>query len=225
MIATTEDITRTPIGATAFASRVYAGALERLYEDASESFASPTAVMVDSEHAPGRDRRTPAATVADPEVIAALADAPEMRAVEELRIWLHLSYEDVARASGLSGPSLLYHWRQRYRTGTPVRPRASTVERLWRVHAVVRAVAEALQGAEQSYAVRLWVRRPEAGITPLELLLSGRVDEVERRASHLLFGSAARSAPPWRVAAVDPDADLAPVDTPPAPTYDDTDFA
>lgn len=216
------DITSTPVEATA--SRVYAGALGRLYEGAAASFARPTTAVIDIHHpAPGA-RRTPAATVVDPEIIADLADAPELRAIEELRVWLHLTYEDVARAAGLRSASLLHHWRQRYRTGSPVRPRAGTVEQLWRVHALVRAMAEALEGADHGYAVGLWVRRAEAGVTPLEMLLAGRVEEVERRARRLLFDPSARSAPPWRVAAVEPDDDLGPVDAPPTREYRDSDF-
>ncbi len=220
---TTADITSTPVEATT--SRAYAGVLGRLYEGAAASFAQPTAAVVDKDHAAPASRRTASATVADPEVIADLADAPELRAIEELRAWLHLSYDDLARVAGLSGASLLHHWRQRYRTGSPVRPRAATVEQLWRVHALVRAVAEALEGADHGYAVRLWVRHAEAGATPLELLLAGRVDEVERRARRLLFDTGARSVPPWRVAAVESDDDLMPVAAPPAREYRDSDFA
>jgi len=221
MIATA-DITNSPVEATA--SRAYADVLGRLYGSAAASFARPTVAIVDSEYAPRDARRTPASTVADPEVIADLADAPELRAIEELRAWLYLSYEDVARVAGLSA-SLLHHWRKRYRTGHPVRPRASTVEQLWRVHSLVRAVAEALQGADQGYAVGLWVRRPETGVTPLELLLTGRVDETEQRARRLLFDANTRSAPPWRLAAVEPDGDLAVVDAPASRQYQDSDFA
>lgn len=223
MIATA-DIAGAPVGATA--SRAYRVALHRLYEDASTSFARRTPAVVEGQMpSSGGAARTGVATVADPEVIADLGDAPELRAIAELRAWLHLSYEDVARVAGLSGPSLLHHWRQRYRTGSPVRPRAATVEQLWRVHAVVRAVAEALEGADQGYAVRLWMRRPDGGIAPLELLLAGRVDEVEQRASRLLFESGVRATPPWRVARVESDDDLTPVDTQPAPEHEDTDFA
>lgn len=222
MIATA-DITSTPVAATA--SRAYAGVLGRLYEGAAASFARPTTAVVDREHVTPGFRRTASTTVADPEVLADLADAPELRAIEELRAWLHLSYADLARAAGLSGASLLHHWRQRYRTGSPVRPRAATVEQLWRVHALIRAVAEALEGADQGYAVRLWVRRAEDGATPLALLLAGRVGEVERRARRLLFDSDARTAPHWRVAAVEPDDDLAPVEAPSARDYKDSDFA
>jgi AcrR family transcriptional regulator len=218
----TADITSTPVEATP--PRAYAGALGRLYEGAAESFAHPTAAVVDRSHASHGPPGTRAATVADPEVIADLADAPELRAIEELRAWLRLSYEDVARAAGLSGASLLHHWRQRYRTGSPVRPRAATVEQLWRVHALIRAVAEALEGADQSYAVGLWARRPEDGVTPLELLLAGSVDEVERRAARLLFDRGARPAPYSRVAAAESDDELGPVDAPPAPEYQDSDF-
>lgn len=218
----TADITGAPTEATP--SRAYAGALGRLYESAAESFAHPTSAIGARDHGSHETPGTRAATVADPEVIAALADAPELRAIEELRAWLRLSYEDVARVAGLSGPSLLHHWRQRYRTGSPVRPRASTVEQLWRRHALVRAVAEAIEGADQSYAVGLWFRRPEDGVTSLELLSAGRVDEVEHRAARLLFDSGARPLPSSRVAALEPDNELGPVDAPPAPQYQDSDF-
>ncbi len=219
-MTTTADIA-SPAEATA--SRAYADTLERLYTNIAASFAQPTRAGTDTGQA--IDRRTAAATVADPEVIADLADAPELRAVEELRAWLHLTYDDVARAAGLSGPSLLHHWRQRYRTGSPVRPRASTVEHLWRVHALVRAVAEALEGGGQGYAARLWFRRADGGVSPLGLLFTGDVDEVERRAARLLFDPAARATPPWRTAALEHDADLEPAPAPPAPQYQDSDFA
>jgi hypothetical protein len=127
--------------------------------------------------------------------------------------------------AGLSGPSLLHHWRQRHRTGSPVRPRASTVERLWRVHALVRATAEALEGAGHANATRLWFRRPEAGVSALELLLAGDVDGVERRSAPLLFDPAARAAAPWRTAALEHEVDLEPVAAPPALHYEDSDFA
>lgn len=219
----TADIATTPVEATA--SRAYADTLERLYAGAAASFAQPTRAAAGADREQATGRRTAAATVADPEVIADLADAPELRAVEELRAWLHLTYDDVTRAAGLSGPSLLHHWRQRHRTGSPVRPRASTVERLWRVHALVRAIAEALEGAGHANATRLWFRRREAGITPLELLLAGDVDELERRAARLLFDSAVRITPPWRTAGVEHDADLEAAPAPPPPQYEDSDFA
>lgn len=217
------DITSTPIGATG--SRAYASAIGRLYDGAAAAFADPTGGG-SIQRVPGDARRTPPSTLADPEVIADLADAPELRAIEELRTWLHLSYEDVAIAAGLSGASVLHHWRQRYRTGSPVRPRAATVEPLWRVHALVRAVAEALEGADQSYAVGLWVRdADDAGVTPLAQLLTGRVDEVQRRARKLLVDSNAQSTPPWRAAGLEPDDELTAVATPPTRAYQDSDFA
>jgi AcrR family transcriptional regulator len=221
----TADIINTPGEATA--SRAYAEAIEHLYAIAAASFARPTEVPSGTlAAARGAVRRgTAAATVADPAITAELVDAPELRAIEELRAWLHLSYDDVARAVGLSGPSLLHHWRQRQRTGSPVRPRAATVERLWRVHVLVRALAEAMEGAAQGNATRLWFRRAVAGVTPLELLLAGDVDEVERRARGLLFDSSARTTPVWQLAVLEQDDELEPAAAPPAPTYEDSDFA
>lgn len=224
MIATV-DIAGTPVDATA--SRAYASAVERLYADAAASFAAGTEVVTDAASNDQRTagHRTSAASVADPEVIADLADAPELRAAEELRAWLHLSYDDVARVAGLSGRSVLHHWRQRHRTGTAVRPRASTIERLWRVHALVRAIAETLEGAAQNNATRLWFRRAEAGITPLELLAAGDVEEVERRARRLLMDSKARVTPSWRLVGLEGRDEPEPTTAPPKLDFQDSDFA
>jgi transposase-like protein len=221
----TADLISTPGDVTT--SRAYAEAIERLYADAAASFARPTEAPSDTPQAAplSAGRGTAATTVVDPEVIADLANAPELRAIEELRAWLHLTYDDVARAVGLSSPSLLHHWRQRQRTGSPVRPRAATVERLWRVHALVGALAEAMEGPAQSNATRLWFRRAVAGVTPLELLLAGDVDEVERRARTLLLDSSARATPLWQVAVLEQEDDLEPAPAPPSPTYEDSDFA
>ena len=220
----TADIIGTPRDVTA--SHAYAETIEHMYATAAASFARPTDVPSDMAAAAlgAAGSGTAAATVADPAISAELADAPEVRAIEELRAWLHLTYDDVARAVGLSGPSLLYHWRQRQRTGSPVRPRAATVERLWRVHALVRALAEAMEGAAQGNATRLWFRRAVAGVTPLELLLAGDVDEVERRARGLLFDLSGRSTPLWQLAVLEQDDELEPAPAPPSPTYEDSDF-
>lgn len=221
----TAEIIGTPSGATA--SRAYAEAIEHLYTIAAASFARPTEVPGDvSAAAPSStSSAADAATVADPTLTAGLADAPELRAIEELRSWLHLTYDDVARVVGLSGPSLLHHWRQRQRTGSPVRPRAATVEQLWRVHAMVRALAEAMEGADRGNATRLWFRRAVAGVTPLELLVAGDVDEVERRARQLLMDSSARTTPLWQLGVLEQDDELEPASAPPAPAYKDSDFA
>jgi hypothetical protein len=221
----TADIISAPGEATP--SCAYAEAIEHLYATSAASFARPTEPASDTPGAAddASRRSTAAATVADPAIAAELADAPELRAIEELRAWLHLTYDDVARATGLSGPSLLHHWRQRQRTGSPVRPRAATVEQLWRVHALVRALAEAMEGADQSNATRLWFRRAVAGVTPLELLLAGDVDEVERRARELLLDSSARATPMWQRAVLERNDELKSAPAPPAPTYEDSDFA
>lgn len=218
----TADIVSSPREATT--SQAYAGTLDHLYQRAAASFAVSTPSNKEQKSLQRYpDQRTPVSTVADPEVIAELADAPELRAIEELRSWLQLSYQDVAVVAGLKSASLLHHWRQRYKTGNPVRTRASTVEQLWRVHSLVRAVAEALEGAGQSYAVQLWSRRREAGITPLELLLRGEVDDVEQRARQLLFDHRTRPIPPSRRAALEPSEELQTVKRR-AATYEDSDF-
>jgi len=200
--------------------------MERLYGSSVSAFAVPTQSVVprgDQVDASARHAgRTEAVSVADPALLAELADAPELQAIEQLRAWLRLTYDDVARVAGLSGPSLLHHWRKRQRTGLPVRPRASSVEHLWRVHALVHAVAEALEAAGHVRAVQLWARRGVEGTTPLELLLAGRVDEVERHARGLLFGQSARPTSSWRLAGLEDDAELE--RSQPLVEYQDSDF-
>lgn len=221
----TLDIIGTP--ETATASRAHAETLERFYTDAATSFAQPTGASfpagATARAAVGQ--RTASEMVADPELLADLADAPELRAVEELRSWLHLTYEDVARVSGLSGPSLLHYWRQRHRTGSPVRPRAATVEQLWRVHALVRAIAETLQGAEHTNATRLWFRNSASGAVPLELLYAGDIDGVERLARPLLFDTAPHAVPAWRRAVLEDASEPEPPAAVPTVAYEDEDFA
>jgi DNA-binding transcriptional regulator YiaG len=167
--------------------------------------------------------RTLSSTAADPEVIASTADAPALRALEQLRAWLNVSYEQLAQVTGLS-VSVIHHWRRRHREHQPVRPRASSVERLWRVHAALRSVAEALDGNDPGYGVQLWARSTQNGASPLELLASGSVDEVERLAGSLLFDQTARPTESWRRLAPDveivpePDETAVPID------YGEADF-
>ncbi len=218
----TADIASAPNEATP--SQAYAETLDHLYKRAAETFAASTTSSYTSEAPEYRPDRTALTTIADPEVIADFADAPELRAVEELRTWLRLPYREVALVAGLSSPSLLHHWRQRHRTGSPVRTRASTVERLWRVHSLVRAVAEALQGADQSYAVQLWVRQEHDGVTPLELLLRGRLDEVELLARSLLFDHRPDRRSFGRTAMLEDNRDLEATNRPDVPSHRDSDF-
>lgn len=188
-------------------SLAYAGVLAQLYGRAASTFAAPTTSRLASEMVE-TSGRTSVTAVADPEVLAEFADVPELRAVEELRSWLRLPYRQVATVAGLGSPSLIYHWRERHRNGHPVRARASTLEQLWRVHSVVRAIAEALEGADHNYAAQLWVRQERGGLSPLALLLDGEIDEVERLARGLLFGREPTTTSPTRTASLERDEDL-----------------
>jgi transposase-like protein len=153
--------------------------------------------------------QAPAAPVESAEVSRR---APVLQAVEELRAWLNVSYEDLARIFGWQSASTLHHWRRRAREGEPVRPRASAVEAVLRLHAVVHAVSDAVSGGDDPNAIQLWVRSPifQDGPTPLQLLERGEIAMVERVAGDLLFDRSPTSIPAWRVARLQGDDILPP---------------
>jgi hypothetical protein len=223
-MSTPLNIVDAPQLTEATTSLAYRDVLSRLYERAAATFATPTARPQPSEPATPVPDRTTATAISDPEVIAEFSDSPQLRAIEELRAWLQLSYREVATIAGFGSPSLIYHWRDRHRLGHPVRARASTLERLWRVHALSRAIAEALEGADQGYAASLWVRRARAGVTPLELLLKGDVDLVERQSRELLFPAAVSGLSVARTAALEEDRELELGPRGRRPTLKDDDF-
>ena len=138
--------------------------------------------------------------------------APILQAVEDLREWLNVSYEDLARIFGWQSASTLHHWRRRAREGEPVRPRASAVEAVLRLHAVVHAVSDAVSGRDDPNAIQLWVRSPisQDGPTPLQLLKRGQIAMVERVAGDLLFDRSPTRVPAWRVARLQDDETLPP---------------
>jgi transposase-like protein len=211
---------------------VYADTLCHLYEVAKRAFAGgtgrffcePSGRSAAAPESAISRRRTPSASVADPEVLVATIDAPVLRALEELRVWLNVSYDELADIVGV-GESLVHYWRRRHRAGYPVRPRASSVELLWRIHATLRAVAETVEGEGGHGAVQLWLRQSTDSLpSPLQLLTEGRVEEVEARARPLLFDRSPSRASAWRRIVPESDQDLegAPSGDPIA--YEDADF-
>lgn len=201
----TIEVARAPRLGDATASTAYWDVLTQLYERAAGTFAPGTALLPMPEGALSGPERTLTTATIDPEVLAEYSKNPELRAIEELRAWLRISYRDVATVAGLGSPSLIYYWRDKHRKGLPVRVRASTVEQLWRIYSLVHAVAEALEGADRGHAVQLWARQPTDGATPLDHLMTGEVDQFERRADELLFPESAVRTSVARLAAVDDD--------------------
>jgi hypothetical protein len=149
--------------------------------------------------------------------------APLVDAIEDLRNWLHVTYDELAHLLGWRSASNLHHWRRAAKAGAPVRPRASSVEPILRLHALLRALTEAISGDDPS-AVYLWSRTAvtAGGLTPLDLLAEGRLDQVERLAAPLLFDRSSAQSPAWRLAVMDEEADL-PAQPKPAP-YETDDF-
>jgi DNA-binding transcriptional regulator YiaG len=120
-------------------------------------------------------------TVAAPHATAAATtelEAPESRelvAVEELREWLGLTYEQIAAATSI-GLRTVHHWKQ---MGTAPRPR--TVRTLWRLHALVHSIRRTL-GVDE--AMR-WLRTGMP--SPVDLIVAGELATVEDQARRLLF--------------------------------------
>lgn len=106
---------------------------------------------------------------------AAAGDDDALHAADELRAWLDLTYDDLAAITGIA-KNTFHHWR---RTGA--RPRPSTARRLWRVHALVRALIARL-GRQPAVA---WLRTGPR--SPLSLLLEGDLEGAEEAAHALLF--------------------------------------
>jgi hypothetical protein len=98
-----------------------------------------------------------------------------LQAADDLRAWLHLTYEDVASMSGL-GKRSIHHWR-----ATGAIPRPATVRRLLEIHALVQVLRRRL-GPTQAND---WFR---SGMpSRLELLRNGDLDAVRTAAQEILF--------------------------------------
>ncbi len=188
----------------------YAPVLSHLDVVANLVFASVTPCTVLSGIHVGRTSHLP------PPPVAAVVDStptsgegPILRAVDDLKAWLNVSYDELAKILGWQSASNIYHWRRCVRAGASIHPRAATVEPILRLHALFRAVGETISGDDPT-AVTLWCRAPlRPGFrTPLELLEEGRVEEVEQHASQLLFDRSRVNAPTWRLAQLSEDDDL-----------------
>jgi DNA-binding transcriptional regulator YiaG len=105
-----------------------------------------------------------------------VADSKELDAVEDLRRWLGVTYEQVAAATNI-GLRTVHHWKQ---SGAAPRPR--TVRTLWRLHSLVHSIRRTL-GPEEATG---WLR--SSSPSPLDLILAGDLAAVEDKARGLLFG-------------------------------------
>lgn len=102
------------------------------------------------------------------------AEAPikndAVAAVTELQRWLSLSLEDVADLTGVSRSAILY-WKRRN-----AHPRPGAARNLFRIHALVRAVAVAVRPQRPLEA--FW-QRNDSGSSAYELLSAGHYEEAE----------------------------------------------
>jgi hypothetical protein len=100
---------------------------------------------------------------------------PALAAYDEIRSWLSLSQEDMDALTGI-GKTTAHYWRH---AGALARP--STVRRLWRVHALLTT----LRRAADDEGALTWLRLGSP--SPLELLLAGRVRDVEALMHRVAF--------------------------------------
>jgi hypothetical protein len=142
--------------------------------------------------------------------------APAVAAVEDIHRWLSLPYNEVASLAGLA-PSVIYHWKKMESSGRPMRPRAASVVRLFRMHSVLRSISIALGSEDDAGAVSTWANsRDGHQETPLDLLRAGRFEEANRRAAPVVFN---RTPRPRTGRVFNPDPDIhAPPPRRPMPT-------
>jgi len=200
---------------------------------AAMAFAGATGVLVGTiqriidpiEQLPVDEPPTTTTTVIpDPALVAAAADTPALQAVEQIRGWLGVSYEAVAKMAGMGSASLIYYWKRQHAKGLSIRPRPATVAQLLRLHAFVRGLVETIEGQPGALGAQIWVQTEQGGRRPLELLLAGQLDDTERLARDLLFASSAPEPSTWRTARLEqPDPVPAPSAT--ATSYEASDFA
>jgi AcrR family transcriptional regulator len=167
---------------------------------------------------------TTTTVIPDPALMAAAADTPALQAVEQIRGWLGVSYEAVAKMAGMGSASLFYYWKRQQGKGLGVSPRPSTIAPLLRLHAFVRALVETIEGRPGALGAQVWARTEQRGKRPLELLLAGRLDDAEALARDLLFASP-RFGPPASRAARLEQPDPAPAPRGNVPRYEASDFA
>lgn len=108
-------------------------------------------------------------------VLNAAKQSEELRAVEDLKRWLGITYEQVATAAGIALRTV-HHWKK---SGATPRPR--TVRTLWRLHALVHGLRRALGPDEATE----WLRSGQP--SPLDLIVAGDITAVEARARRVLF--------------------------------------
>ena len=141
--------------------------------------------------------------------------APAAAAVEDLYRWLNFSYEDVADLIGCSRSNVFY-WKARAESGHSVRPRTASVVRLFQIHSLLRAGANALGSENEENAVLRWATAevPGFGCTPLTLLREGRIESAYEAARSLLYDTTPKGRTPATertVAPPEPDLPVTPL--------------
>jgi hypothetical protein len=108
-------------------------------------------------------------------MLPVLPAADALRAADDLRTWLGATYDDLQAITGIA-KNTIHYWR---RTGAS--PRSSTVRRLWRAHALIKALISRL-GKD---AAITWLRTGPG--SPLGALLSGDLEGAEAAVHQVLF--------------------------------------
>lgn len=109
----------------------------------------------------------------EPEISPQAIDPTD--AAEDLRHWLNLTWDDLASITGIA-KNTFHDWKRTSRVQRP-----STVRKLLRVQALVRAVRARLGPGRAAE----WFRT--GPLSPLDLMLAGDLDAAEEAGSVLLF--------------------------------------
>ena len=117
-------------------------------------------------------------------------------AISRVRRNLDLSVDDISTITGISRRSL-FLWQKR-----EVQPRPATARPLWRLHSLTLAVVEVLGET----GARGWLNSGDP--SPIERLLSGRIDLVEHDANRIIFRQASLRPPEWQGARPEADEDV-----------------
>jgi hypothetical protein len=120
-----------------------------------------------------------------------------LAAADDLRDWLDITYDDLARMTGV-GRTTFYDWKRENRA-----PRPATTQRLRRLHGLVRAIRAELGFSEAAD----WFRTGTPA--PIDLLLAGNYEGVERLAQQILFRQPYQRGPNFAAyAPYDPETDI-----------------
>lgn len=137
------------------------------------------------------------APAADAKVAAERREKSEraVAAADDLRKWLDVTVDEVAKLTGASG-SAIFYWD---REGGSPRPR--TARNLFRLHALVRSLKDAIAPTPPIAVLRN--RDPRSNISAYELLEKGQYEQAEELLRPMIFSNDRGIVDRWNPRRVD----------------------